>query len=366
MIEIGEKVYFDLQKHLDKMPVGYPSTESGVEIKLLKILFTPEEALIALKLSFFPQDLKKIHRKLKKTGFSPKDLEGKLTLMQEKGTILVSEKDGIRTYSNAALVVGMYEFQLGRLTPDLVKNVLKYFDEAYIEKEYNATGIPQLRTIPIEKAVSIDIEVSSYDRIRTIIEESELIGLMNCICRQAHDLISNPCKTTELRETCLTFGPGAEMFHERGQARYITKEEALELVKQMEDVGLVAQPSNSQRPFVVCNCCSCCCEVLSNQKKTENPAKYFATNFHAEVNPDDCIGCGVCENRCPMDAITISEEISQINLGRCIGCGLCIPNCSQNAIILKKNAKEVIPPVSTSATYIAIMNRKAEIAQSNK
>ena len=43
------QVYRDLQKHLDRLPISYPSTESGVEIRILKHLFTPEEAKIALQ-----------------------------------------------------------------------------------------------------------------------------------------------------------------------------------------------------------------------------------------------------------------------------------------------------------------------------
>ena len=41
-------VYRKLQKYLDRMPISYPETESGVEIRILKHLFTPEEAEIAL------------------------------------------------------------------------------------------------------------------------------------------------------------------------------------------------------------------------------------------------------------------------------------------------------------------------------
>ncbi len=45
-------VYKELQLHIDKFPIGFPTTKSGVEIKILKYLFTPEEAKIATKLNF--------------------------------------------------------------------------------------------------------------------------------------------------------------------------------------------------------------------------------------------------------------------------------------------------------------------------
>ena len=62
------EVYRELQKHIDKMPVGFPSTKSGVEIRILKHLFTPEEAKIALNLSALPESLERIHRRKKHGG----------------------------------------------------------------------------------------------------------------------------------------------------------------------------------------------------------------------------------------------------------------------------------------------------------
>ncbi|MFX1276116.1 MAG: ATP-binding protein [Promethearchaeota archaeon] len=365
MLEIKSDIFRELQVHLDQMPIGYPETESGVEIRLLKNLFTPEEAYIATKLDFMPKKLTQIYRKLKNDNISIEELEEKLLKMHEKGTINVGKDNEENIYANAPLAVGMYEYQLGRLTPDLVKNIDQYFEEAFVE-EFNKTGIPQVRVIPIEESVSFDTPIATYDQIREIImKTSNTIGIMDCICRNAHDLLDNPCKKTDVRETCMTFGTAAWFYHNRGVARFVTKEEALELVKKFEDIGLVPQPSNSQKPSFICNCCGCCCEILKNQKKLENPSQYFATNYNAEVDDSQCNGCGICEERCQMDAITIENECSNVNLSRCIGCGVCIPTCPNDAIYLVKKEINLIPPVDTRATYTAIMNKKAELAQRN-
>ena len=45
-------IYRKLQEHLDPRPGGVPTPKSGVEIRILKHLFTPEEAEIATKLVF--------------------------------------------------------------------------------------------------------------------------------------------------------------------------------------------------------------------------------------------------------------------------------------------------------------------------
>ncbi|MCJ7650851.1 MAG: 4Fe-4S binding protein [Candidatus Lokiarchaeota archaeon] len=361
-----KSIYFELLDYFNKMPVGLPETRSGVEIRLLKQLFTEEEAQLAMKLNFNPQKLTKIYRKLKKNGLSLEEVDQKLEKMYEKGTIIRALDNGDKLFLLAPFVPGIYEFQLGRLTPELINNVFQYFDEAYFEKEYNVPGIPQLRTIPVEEAVPVDLNISSYDKIREIVEMSSEIGIMDCICRKAHDMTGDPCKRTDLRKTCMTFGTAARLFHEKGEAEFISKEKAYDLIKDFKEAGLVPQPSNSQKPFVICNCCGCCCEVLTNQKRFDNPARLFASNFHAVVDSELCSACGVCEERCNMDAVSIIDGSSEIDLERCIGCGLCVPTCPENAIKLEKNEKETIPPSNTKTTYIEIMNAKAKIAQNGK
>jgi len=46
-VEMAE-VYEKLRERLDMFPQGFPKTQSGVELEILKNLFTEEEAKIAL------------------------------------------------------------------------------------------------------------------------------------------------------------------------------------------------------------------------------------------------------------------------------------------------------------------------------
>ena len=48
-------VYKKLSEKLDRIPNGFPSTESGVELKLLQKIFSPEDAEIALQLNPVPE-----------------------------------------------------------------------------------------------------------------------------------------------------------------------------------------------------------------------------------------------------------------------------------------------------------------------
>ena len=143
MEEKTREIYKELACHLDKMPIGYPTTDSGVELRILKRLFTPEHAEIALKLSFIPKPLNKIYRGFKQKGWSIENLESKLDKMYEKGLINYSEiKEGeqyIKYYSNAMLIIGMFEYQLNRLNKDFIEDINQYIEESFME-ECNQSG----------------------------------------------------------------------------------------------------------------------------------------------------------------------------------------------------------------------------------
>jgi len=370
MNDTDKDVFRRLQEHLDTMPIGFPATQSGVDIKVLKHLFTPEYAEIALKLKFQPEPLKKVYRRFKKSGMQLEELEQKLDDMYFKGLINRGSRDigdsVEKYYAIAALIIGMYEYQLGRLTKDLYTDHEQYVDEAFID-EYNSSGIPQLRVIPIEETLEYEQGIASYDNMRELIATiGEPIAVAECICRQAKELMEEPCSKTDLVESCFSFRTAAKSYLEKGLARQITKEEALELLRKAEEDGLVLQPGNSLRPMNICTCCGCCCGILTHQKKIAEPAKFFATNFYAEVDEDTCIGCETCVERCNMDAIEVEDAIAKVDLTRCIGCGVCVPTCTSDAIKLHKKDEEILPPRNTLATYMTIMDKKAEIARENK
>lgn len=118
-MEQNDQVYIKLQKHLDNQAVGFPATRSGAEIRILKHIFTPAEAEIASCLSYKLEPLETIFDKVGHLTESPEELEKLLNRIQKKGGIESKIKNGKKHYCCAPLVVGMYEFQLGRLTPSL-------------------------------------------------------------------------------------------------------------------------------------------------------------------------------------------------------------------------------------------------------
>ena len=80
----NDQAYIKLQKHLDRQPVGFPATRSGVELKILIHIFTSEEAEIVSFMSYKSEPLKTIFDKVRHLVESPEKLEKILDRIQKK------------------------------------------------------------------------------------------------------------------------------------------------------------------------------------------------------------------------------------------------------------------------------------------
>lgn len=361
-MDSNSDIYRKLQKHIDGMPVGFPQSPSGRDIKLLKHLFTPEEAEVALQLSAFPESLERIHKRVKKAGMSKEQLEQTLDRLVSKGAIMNATrhvKNGTgKYYSKAMMVVGMFELQVERLKKEFAEDFMAYLEEGFY-KEVTTLKTPQMRTIPISQNVTQDKFIASYDDGRTIINNSSgRIVLMDCVCRDGKDLIGSPCKQSDIRDTCMVLESTADMIHDLGRGRTITKTQALAVIQRAEDNGFILQPSNNQKPHFLCSCCGCCCELIKSLKMRAKPSAYCHSNYIAEIVTETCTGCGACTRICPMEAITLAGGKAVVNHDRCIGCGACVSKCVFDSAALKKKTTQYIPPRNIFAMYRQILVEK--------
>jgi len=361
-----EDVYRELQVHLNTLPVGYPATKSGVEIHLLKHMFTPEEAIIATFLTFAIEDLDdvtSIHERVKeKIDISIEDLGKTLDTMARKGSIMYVNTGDKKTYGNAILAIGMFEYQVNKLTKEYIEDFHKYFPHYALDM--GKLQLFQQRIIPVEESVNITHDIANYDELKDLIEVSDgPFCVVNCICRQAMGMIGKPCQVTSREETCMAIGNMASQYIEFGWGREISKEEAFNVLRKNQEEGLVLQPGNAKRIDFLCSCCGCCCESLQAFKILPNPADFIHTNYYAEVNPDECIGCGTCIDVCPMNALSLEEEISSVNLKRCIGCGNCVTKCPSEALTLIKKEKPHIPLETIADLFDVLKEKRRDIVE---
>jgi len=245
-------------------------------------------------------------------------------------------------YLAAPFVVGIWEFHVNDLDPGLIKDVDEYAPHLF--NQSTQLKNPQLRTIPVSRALPAEQAIMPYEEARGIVAVQDKIVVAPCICRKEHKMMGAGCDKPV--ETCLIFGPGARYYEENGLGRPIGQPEALEILEQAEKAGLVLQPSNTRKVNNICTCCGCCCQILINLKKLPEPANHAASNYFATIDPELCAGCGTCMDRCQMDAIEMNGESASILPKRCIGCGLCVTTCAQEAIRLheKPDAEKSTPP----------------------
>jgi electron transport complex protein RnfB len=385
--------YRALQHHLDKGSVGFPPTPSGIEITLLKKLFTPLQARIAVHLSTIKlETAKTIRRRLQKSGvtLSLADLKSALDAMAYKGLILAySEGFKEKHYKNAGMSAGgIIDFQVNRFTKDVMEVFDQYHKEAFASAENTGRrSIPQLRTVPVSTSIPTPEKhsVATYDDVRSLLDTSPgPFAVANCMCRQTRDMQGTPCKYSDIRETCLQIGPDhARQYVDMGIARYVNKDEALEILKKAEQAGFILQPENSLKPEAICCCCGDCCMLLSTLKKAPKPALMYATNYYVTVDSALCKACGECVKRCQLDARTLENTplplnlslegrgikgegdsegekrlASVVNLDRCIGCGNCVITCKTGATRLVKKDVALVPPKDKDAAFMKIMSAK--------
>ena len=331
-------VYQKLALHLDNLPGSFPATEDGVELRILKRLFTPDQAALALHLSMVPEPVHIISRR---SGLDPDETVTMLEEMSDKGLIFRMHRDDKPSlYMASQYVVGIWEYQVNHLDPELVKDMETYIPHLFKE----GWEVPQLRTIPINQSIDHTLEVLPYENAENIVKAQERILVAPCICRQERHLVDEGCDRP--METCLIFGEeGVDFYLHNGLGRLIDTEEALDILQQANKAGLVLQPGNTRTPGNICACCGCCCGVLRTLSTFPRPVDMVASPFVALADDDKCIGCGVCVKRCQMNAVAINDDKVILDYDRCIGCGLCVSTCPTQALTLERKPKGEQPYV---------------------
>jgi hypothetical protein len=238
-------IYERLAGHLDNLPGGFPRTEAGVEMRILRRLFTPEDAKLAVHLTLIPEEPRVVARR---AGIPVKEASRRLEEMVKAGLILgVYPKDKSPLYMAEQFLVGFWESQVNRLSRELAQDFEEYLP--FYAGQNIGPGVPQLRTIPVGKSINTQLEVMLYERAEELVRTHKTFAVANCICRQEMRILDKGCKKPE--ESCLSLGTAAKMVARAGRGRLIDMDEALTLLRRAEEVGLVLQPSNAKKaPFI--------------------------------------------------------------------------------------------------------------------
>lgn len=333
-----DDIYRKLARILDSMPNGFPPTDDSLEIRILKKIYTPEEADITTKLKMKFETPEAI---ASRTGLDAGYLREMLQKMANQGQIYGVTIGDAKIYKLAPFVFGIYEWQLNRLDRELSEMVEDYFKRD-LGPEFFDNKPALMKVIPIEKEIPAGSTIEPYESAATLIEGAKSWAVGECICKKERGLMGHPC--SKPTEVCMALAPLEHYFDDYFWGRPITRDEALGILKMAEEEGLVHMTSNVRNGHIyICNCCECCCGILRGMNELGHPEVLARSNYRAVVDPDLCTACGACLDRCQVRAIDI-DSVAAVN-DRCIGCGLCVSACPVEALAMVRRDDSEIEDV---------------------
>jgi Na+-translocating ferredoxin:NAD+ oxidoreductase subunit B len=352
---MSEDIYRRLQQRLDLYSVGFPATETGIEITILKKLFNQKDAEMFLNMSPVLEEPKSVAQRL---GRPVEEVAGHLEDMAKRGLFFRVRKGESVKYGTVPFMHGLIEFYIKRFDRETGALLEQYLDQRFNQAIAGVDGL-FLRTVPVEKSIVPKHHVAAFDDAVAIIKKNGTIAVAECLCRKKEKIKDKGCDKPI--EACMMFGSMAQFYIENNLGRKVDVEEAVSILRKAQEAGLVTQPSTAQNPGGMCNCCGDCCAVLGAVKKYPKPAELVFSNYQSSINEDICTGCEICLDRCQMEAITINKDgVAQVSLDRCIGCGLCVIKCPSDAIglIPKPDANRRIPPATSMDQMMQIAKHR--------
>ncbi len=341
--------------------IPMPLTDTVLE--LIKTIITEEQARFV---PFFTGSMNRDQLR-ERSGLDGQELDAILESLMDGGVITGTRSKGSGTlvYRLMGPFPGMFEFTMMRGgTGEKEKKQAHLFDRLFDELagmvqmnydqivEASRSVPPVARVVPLDTVIDRDRDVVlPMEEVGRIVDKFDDIAVTTCYCRHEKELLGEPCKVTSEKNNCLMFGKIAQFAMEHNFARPISKDEARRVLKEAREAGLVHKAFHvnldpDREEEAICNCCKCCCGTFQLYYKGAAPLHNLAT-FMASVEADSCTGCGLCEEKCPMEAIVMDGDTASVIADKCIGCGVCASQCGQEAIHIHKTGLRnvFVPPV---------------------
>jgi ferredoxin len=359
---MGEDLWYKLAERFIRAGVlPFPITEQVTEI--MQIIITKPQAEFLLQLqnpSYNFEELKAA------TGLDDTALEAMVKDVMYAGALIGgrSKRAGVMVYRIPPFFPGLIEFtlmrggwsdkdkRLARLVDEFLNGMIAGTQNSYdaVVEAMRGTPPPD-RIVPVEEAIEVgEDRVIPMDELSKILANSDPIAVTICYCRHQKDLLDEPCLKTDVRRNCLSFGRSAEFVISQGFAEPVSKEDALRILKEAEDAGLVHKAFHDKldpqkEMDGICNCCKCCCGTFRMHYRGA-AALTSHSSYIAAIDADACTGCGICSEQCSAEAITIEDDVASLDPQRCLGCGVCAHLCTTGAIRLRHTEprRVFVPP----------------------
>ncbi|MHA1198413.1 MAG: ATP-binding protein [Candidatus Heimdallarchaeaceae archaeon] len=329
--------YEKLTKVLNTIPNGFPEVEDGTHLRLLEWIYEPDEAELTSKMKLSGETVKKMSKRLK----IPEDeLAKKLEIMESKGQIRVIKSSKRPTkYGLIPFVVGIYEEQIHRMKPEFAALFEEYVQKTKAAIIFSKKPAIQ-KVVPVKSVIKTELEIHPYSQAEEMIFNAKSWGIRDCICKVQKDMIDDPCDYPE--RVCMLFSRAENRYEGSHQTTPITQEDALQILNEAEEAGLIHTSMNVESGHTyICNCCTCCCGVLRGYIEWGQPHAFVKSDYVIDIDEDACIGCAKCIDRCQFGALSIVDKKCVAD-DKCVGCGVCALVCPKDALsLIDRNPKEI-------------------------
>ena len=356
---------------LNKYPIGLADNDKLRQI--LAILFSEDEAFIA---SRFPLEEATLEELVRATGWTNERLKVKLDEMADKGLVMDMTYSGKTFYLLMPGLIGFFEFSFMKQRQDLPVAELAQLMYEYLlgdpdqamGREFFSSKTPLTRSLVYEEHIPVSSNIATYESAREIIKSASYGAIGMCYCRHKKEHLHQTCdKDAPTKEICISLGTAAKFMVRRGFAEKRTKEELLVILAKARDLNLTHITDNIRcKPSFICNCCSCCCELLGGVIQGF-PMGVAKTNFTLQIDPESCIGCGLCKKSCNVVALELvdtsngkSKKRMTVNVDNCLGCGACITACPTRSLSLSPLQRSD-PPAKKRDLFKQILKEKKRL-----
>ncbi len=355
---------------LNKYPIGLFDNEKLRQI--LALLFSEEEAFVA---SRFPLEESTLAELVRATGIEGEKLFLILETMADKGLVMDLEYNKTTYYLLMPGLIGFFEFTFMKQRADLPVEELARLMTEYLyddprdgmAKEFMGGKTQLTRALTYDDHIPVSSVVTSYESAQEIIKNSDFGAVGMCYCRHKKEHLKEVCdKDAPSKNICISLGTAAKFMARRGFAEERSTQELLDILAVAREYQLTHITDNIRhKPSFVCNCCSCCCELLAGVQNGF-PNGVAKANYVLVKNDDECTGCGLCAKACNVAALDMQKVEGQkqramhIKEDQCLGCGACISSCPTDALSLK-SVKRDQPPNKKKDLFLKILKERKKM-----
>lgn len=306
------------QKITDR--IGHKVTVDDPEYWGLACIVTDEMAEVALKMKVrkpmtFPQ-------LLKATGKEEKELEKLLEEMSIVGLLEYNWENPQKEkqYILPMFVPGSAEFtNMNRKQLEEHPELGRFFERmSRLPLEKVTPMVPPggagigMHVIPVEKAIEMENQSIDIEHISHWLKKYDgKYAASPCSCRLSRQTYDEGC-ADDPEDWCIAVGDMADYVVETQKGgRYITYEEALDILKRAEDNGFVHQITNidgKDKIFAICNCNVNVCYALRTSQLFNTP-NMSRSAYVAHVKTENCVACSRCVEYCPAGAVKLGQKL---------------------------------------------------------